>query len=525
MAGETILVVEDDLHFGRQITDLFGFLGYEPTLVANGRGAIDAFTDKPYGFVLSDLMLPEMNGIDVIKQIRLLPGGDSVPVMMMSAVYRNPKLFQRELRSLGVIEFLPKPFSIIDLGRRVGAILDAGDAAIDDSSITASGSWSSTALRTSLGESRPDFNLAGPFDRLVLLNLFIEIFQSHQAGRLTLTRDKSERVICFLNGYPVWGKSDDESEGLGAVIERSGELPGSQVAKLQAKADAAGRTLRDVLLAAQALSERRLFLAERKRVRQVVLGAFGQAAGQYSFEPGDDFVDRVGVFEVNPVKCLAEVVQRYLDINDLAPEVHAVSDRSLVRGRRYRQLYPYLGVPRELDGLGADLKRGADVASLFRSYSAHSETLIRLLWLMLKLNVAEPRSGGLPPDQLQRPDRDREDARIGTGPIPVESPRTLSEPVMRAAVMDKTSRAILSDYLSLMEADFYGVLGLTQGATRGQINAAYEERMLRYSLTRLPASAGSDVRAKAKELLVRLLDAFETLSDPTRRREYDKSLG
>jgi len=90
--------------------------------------------------------------------------------------------------------------------------------------------------------------------------------------------------------------------------------------------------------------------------------------------------------------------------------------------------------------------------------------------------------------------------------------------------MDKTSRAILSDYLSLMETDFYGVLGLSRGATRGQINAAYEERMLRYSLTRLPASASSDVRAKAKELLVRLLDAFETLSDPARRAAYDKGL-
>ena len=48
--------------------------------------------------------------------------------------------------------------------------------------------------------------------------------------------------------------------------------------------------------------------------------------------------------------------------------------------------------------------------------------------------------------------------------------------------------------------------------------------MLRYSLTRLPASAGSDVRAKAKELLVRLLDAFETLSDPRRRLDYDKTV-
>ncbi len=524
MAGETILVVEDDLHFGRQITDLFGFLGYEPRLVANGRDAIDAFAETPFDFMLSDLMLPEMNGIDVVKQIRELPGGESVPVMMMSAVYRNPKLFQRELRSLGVIEFLPKPFSIIDLGRRVGAILDSGETGIDDSSITASGSWSSSELRTSLGETKPDFNLSGPFDRLVLLNLFIELFQTHQAGRLTLRRDKSERAVCFLNGYPVWGESDDVSEGLGAILERNGELPANQIVKLMGIASSTGKSLRDVILSEKVLSERRLFLAERRRVRQVVLGCFGNATGTYTFEPGDDFVDRVGVFEVNPVKCLAEVIQRYMDVNDLAPDVHAVSGRALVRGRRYRQLYPYLNVPRELEGLGAELKRGAGVDQLFRTYAAQSETLIRLLWLMLRLHVAEPRSGGMAPDQLTPFDTADPRRTSGTGPIPVRSPATLSEPVMRAAVMDKASRVILSDYLSLMESDFYGVLGLNRQASRARINAAYEERMLRYSLTRLPASAGSDVRAKAKELLVRLLDAFETLSDPRRRLEYDKTL-
>ncbi len=525
MAGETILVVEDDLHFGRQITDLFGFLGYEPRLVANGRDAIEAFTATPFDFMLSDLMLPEMNGIDVVKQIRLLPGGESVPVMMMSAVYRNPKLFQRELRSLGVIEFLPKPFSIIDLGRRVGAILDSSDVSLDDSNITASGSWSSVELRTSLGEARPDFDLTGPFDRLVLLNLFIELFQTHQAGRLTLRRDNSERVVCFLNGYPVWGESDDVSEGLGAVLERNGELPASQVAKLMGLASTSGKSLREVMLGEKVLSERRLFLAERQRVRQVVLGCFAKASGTYSFAPGDDFVARVGVFEVNPVKCLAEVVQKYMDINQLAPDVQEASGRALVRGRRYRQLYPYLEVPTALAGLADALKVGTGVDQLFRSYPAHSETLIRLLWLMLRLQVAEPRTGGVGPAQLQPTAPDVPARLTRTGPIPLNSPATLSEPIMRAAVMDSASRVVLSDYLRVMESDFYGVLGLDRNATRGQINAAYEERMLRYSLTRLPASAGSDVRAKAKELLVRLLDAFETLSDGPRRQAYDKSLG
>jgi curved DNA-binding protein CbpA len=88
------------------------------------------------------------------------------------------------------------------------------------------------------------------------------------------------------------------------------------------------------------------------------------------------------------------------------------------------------------------------------------------------------------------------------------------------AAMDRASRDVLHDYLTLMEADFFTVLGLEQTASPTEIAAAYEDRMRRYRLTRLPPAASTDVRAKAKELLVRLLDAYETLSDTATREMY-----
>lgn len=511
MTKKSILVVEDDVHFGKQIVDLFGFLGYSTELVTNGKTAVTAFQTGKFDLVLSDLMLPEQNGVDVVKAIREMPHGVDVPVLMMSAVYRNPKLFQRELKDLAIIEFLAKPFSIVDLGRRVGLVLENHAQTIDDSAMTSSGRWTSVELRSSLGENCPKFDLEGNFDRLSLLKLFIDIFDNHHPGELTLESGRATRRVCFLNGYPVWGESSNPNESLASVVQRYDKLPHEEIGRLNSLATTSGRSLREVLLDEGALSERRLFLAERKRVEQVVLGCFSLAQGTFIFKPGDTFFEKVGVFEVNPVRCLGEIVQRYFSANELAAEVQASSGGHLVRGKRYRQLFPYLNLPESLAGLGQELKRGVTTDELFRSYATATDDLLRMIWLMLRLGIAEPRS-------VEPPERS-EVLRFREPPRP-EAPPSVSEPFARDDWMDNASRDVLLNYLALMEADFFSILGVDRDTSNAEVTAAYEDRMQRYSLTRLPPTASTDVRTKAKELLVRLLDAYEILSDPATREMY-----
>lgn len=512
-----VLIVEDDVHFGGQIVDLFEAVGLRARLATTGRDALKAFRTGRYDLVLCDLMLPEMNGMDIVRAIRELDGGEDVPVMMMSAVYRKPKLFERELRDLGIIEFLPKPFSIVELGRRVKAVVTTGSHPIVDSGITQSGSWSSVKLRSSVGEARPDFDRSGSFDRMSLLNLMVEIFDQHHAGKLTLEHGRAKRVVCFLNGYPVWGESNDPAESLAAVLQANGDLSATSIGQAVNASALSGRTLRDELLHSGMLSERSLFLAERRRVRAVVVAAFSVARGEYHFEEGDGFAAEVGVFEVNPVSALCDVVHRYFAANDLAPDVYAVQGASLTRGDRYRQLFPYLKLEGALETLGADLRSGVRVEELFTKYAAQSEDLLRVLWLMLKLDIARRRA-----DVTER--LSPEPVSIPRASMPRATSEDSLEPFATEDGLDEASRTIVKDYLSLMEADAYTLLAVPRDASPEAIDASYEARMRRYSLTRLPPSAATTVRAKAKELLMRLLDAYETLSDPQRRQAYDRTL-
>ncbi len=103
MSDQLVLVVEDDPHFGRQLIDLFEFLGYRVELATSGTEGVEQFEALDVDFLLTDLMLPGMSGVEVVKCVRGLPGGEHLPVMMMSAIYKNPRLFEKELRDLDIL--------------------------------------------------------------------------------------------------------------------------------------------------------------------------------------------------------------------------------------------------------------------------------------------------------------------------------------------------------------------------------------------------------------------------------------
>ncbi len=534
--SQCILVVEDDPHFGRQLVDLFHFQGYEVELAIKASDALEIFASHDVDLILTDLMLPQMGGVDFIKLLRTRPGGDDVPVVMMSAVYKNPRLFERELRSLGVFEFLPKPFSLIDLGRKIDAILDRSlSLESSDARVTMTGSWRLEDLNLALGEGGPGFANVGSFDRRSLLNLLIDIFRKHAAGVLTVRKAKSERRLYFLNGYPVWAESDEDSERLGEVLVKLNLIERAELDAALARAVRDGTMFREALIRAGYIDERKLFRAERERVRRVVVQTFAWAAGAYEFTEGDDFVDRVGVFEVNPVRCLGEAVRRFLSVNELAPDIQHRSPHEFLEGSRYRRLVPYLDLPDELDGLLTCLDSGITVSELFRRYGAAHEALIKNLWLMFSLGIAD----SLPPSvQELGPDEPEPAATPPPTPVLRDEPpddggsrfiATLAdieviEDEDEEEELSERAQRVVRDYIALMGANYYRFLGIDRAADSSAIRAAADGLRDAWSPERLGASASSEIFDKAKALVDRVQVAWRTLADPLNREAYDARL-
>lgn len=86
MSEHYVLVVDDDPHTRMLIYDALAVLGYQARKARNGREALDMVRqERPDGIVL-DMMMPEMNGFSMLAALQRETGGQSIPVVVLSAL-------------------------------------------------------------------------------------------------------------------------------------------------------------------------------------------------------------------------------------------------------------------------------------------------------------------------------------------------------------------------------------------------------------------------------------------------------
>ena len=119
---QKILLVEDDAPLLDVMRYLLEAEGYEVCPAVNGKQALDLFASSQPSLIISDIMMPEMNGYELLEAIRVLPEGITVPFLFLSA--RTERSDVDRARSLGVDDYLFKPFEAPELINAVRARLD-----------------------------------------------------------------------------------------------------------------------------------------------------------------------------------------------------------------------------------------------------------------------------------------------------------------------------------------------------------------------------------------------------------------
>lgn len=112
-----ILVIDDDKKLCRLIADYLTPMGYEVSLVHTGPGGVEKATGEPWSAVILDVMLPGMDGFEVLKQIRK---SSDVPVLMLTA--RGDEADRIVGLEIGADDYLPKTFSTRELLARLRAV-------------------------------------------------------------------------------------------------------------------------------------------------------------------------------------------------------------------------------------------------------------------------------------------------------------------------------------------------------------------------------------------------------------------
>ena len=105
-SGETILVADDDPYIGKILTDRLQSLGHKVLLAVSGKGALELLDRHDPQVALLDIAMPDITGIDVLKEIRRR--GRDFPVVMITA-YGSIDLAVEAMRE-GAYDFIAKPF-------------------------------------------------------------------------------------------------------------------------------------------------------------------------------------------------------------------------------------------------------------------------------------------------------------------------------------------------------------------------------------------------------------------------------
>jgi serine phosphatase RsbU (regulator of sigma subunit) len=117
------LLVVDDTEANRDLlARRLRALGHEVALATNGREALDVLAAREMDLVLLDIMMPEMDGFQVLERLRNDPARRHVPVIMISALDEVDSVARAI--ELGATDYLPKPFNTVVLRARVTATLE-----------------------------------------------------------------------------------------------------------------------------------------------------------------------------------------------------------------------------------------------------------------------------------------------------------------------------------------------------------------------------------------------------------------
>ena len=114
-----ILVVEDDRDLNRTVCAFLNSSGYKAVGCLNANDAYDAKYANMFDLIVSDIMMPQIDGFEFAKTVRAL--NENIPILFMTA--RDDFASKQRGYRIGVDDYMVKPIDLDELFLRIGALL------------------------------------------------------------------------------------------------------------------------------------------------------------------------------------------------------------------------------------------------------------------------------------------------------------------------------------------------------------------------------------------------------------------
>ena len=121
MAAATVLVVEDDPTILQLLEVNFEMVGFTVVRAEDGLLGLEAARSKRPDVIVSDVMMPNMSGLEMVSELKADPDTAGIPVILLSAKAQGSDV--RQGIEAGADDYVTKPFEPLDLIDRVNSLL------------------------------------------------------------------------------------------------------------------------------------------------------------------------------------------------------------------------------------------------------------------------------------------------------------------------------------------------------------------------------------------------------------------
>ena len=115
--AKTVLVVEDKASLTQMLQFLFLSKGLNVQIAYNGQEALEKVISIVPSLILLDIMMPQMDGFEVLEKLKKDPATSNIPVIMLTA--RKSREDMQRARDLGAVEYITKPFKAVEVVDKV----------------------------------------------------------------------------------------------------------------------------------------------------------------------------------------------------------------------------------------------------------------------------------------------------------------------------------------------------------------------------------------------------------------------
>ena len=212
-----VLVVDDTEMNRDMMCALLAADGHQTAVAENGRLALEAIRNNSYDLILLDVMMPEMNGYQVLEQLKSDPDLRDIPVIVLSALDEIGSVVR--CIELGAEDYLPKPFDPVLLRARIGACLEK--KRLRDQEVRLRGEleeWNKT-LEVRVKEQVAQLERLGRLKRFFSPQLAELIVSGDAEDPLKTHRREITVVFLDLRGFTAFAETAEPEEVMGVLHE------------------------------------------------------------------------------------------------------------------------------------------------------------------------------------------------------------------------------------------------------------------------------------------------------------------